>query len=170
VLPFQILSLGVFFRTGYRFASSLVMATGHVFALSICQAIYAVLVVAGAIVGSAWGVAGVATATLGALLVFYLLLYTLASRVNGMRASSLLSALAKPSLVFITTVATSGLARYALLRLEWPPIAVLVGAVVVSLAALLALTIILREKLWGRFLYEQVTGLKRSEGTKAASE
>ncbi len=162
VLPFQILSLGVFFRAAYRFASSIIMATGHVFAMSTCQAIYAVLVVGGAIVGSEWGIPGVAAATLVALLIFYVLLYTLASRVNGLTLGSLFSVLARPSIVFIVVLGTSAFARSSLLSLGWPPLAVLVCAVGIGVAALLGLTFVLRGRLWGDFLYEQAFGSQAS--------
>jgi O-antigen/teichoic acid export membrane protein len=162
IVPFQILALGVFFRTAYRFASSIIMATGHVFAMSVCQAVYAVLVVLGAIIGSQWGIAGVAAATLAALLVFCLLLYGLAARVSGLSIRSLASAFVRPTLVFLVVLATSALSRSLLVGFGWAPWAIMLSAVCFGLAALIALTVVLRNRLWGDFLYEQVAGFQAS--------
>ena len=162
IVPFQILALGVFFRTAYRFASSIIMATGHVFAMSVCQAVYAVLVVLGAIIGSQWGIAGVAAATLAALLVFCLLLYGLAARVSGLSIRSLASAFVRPTLVFLVVLATSALSRSLLVGFGWAPWAIMLSAVCSGLAALIALTVVLRNRLWGDFLYEQVAGFQAS--------
>ena len=155
VAPFQILALGVYFRTGYRFATSIVFATGRVFAFSACQAVYAVLIVAGALYGAQWGIVGVAWATLVALLVFYLLLYALTARVSGAPAISFVGVHARPLLVFAIVLVTSALARGWLLRLDWPSLVVLMVTVTVSVVVLAGATRLLKERLWGNLVYGQ---------------
>lgn len=74
VAPFQVLALGMMFRTSHRMSDSLARATGRVYRRAWRQAMYAVLVFAGALIGQLWGVVGVAVGVLGALLVNYLLM------------------------------------------------------------------------------------------------
>jgi teichuronic acid exporter len=155
VVPFQILSLGIYFRSGYRFAASIVWATGHVFTLSACQGIYGVLIVVGAIFGAQWGIVGVAMATLAALLVFYLLLYAVTARVSGASVLTFFAVHARPILVFAIVLATSLPVRRWLRGVDWPPFAILFATVAVSTVALLGATRMLRQRLWGDFLYEQ---------------
>ncbi len=155
VVPFQILALGLYFRSTQSFAASIILATGHVFSFSACQGIYAVLIVVGGLFGAQWGIAGVAMATLLALFVFYLLLYALAARVSGASLWSLPRVHAGPVLVFAIVVVTAALGRTSLRGLDWPPIAVLVGSVSLGIVALIGLTRLLKNRLWGDFLYQQ---------------
>lgn len=162
VVPFQILSLGVYFRSGYRFAANIVMATGHVFSLSACQGIYGILIVVGAFFGARWGIAGVATATLGALLVFYVLLYGVTARVSGASIGSFMGVHIRPALIFAIILATAAATRSGLLALNWPPLAILIVSVLVGVVALLGATKLLKNRLWGDFLYQQgLTALGR---------
>jgi teichuronic acid exporter len=162
IVPFQILSLGVYFRAGYRFAASIVMATGRVFALSACQGVYGVLIVTGAFFGAQWGIVGVAVATLVALLVFYLLLYAVTARASGGSVWSFLRIHARPTLVFAIVLATAWLIRSWLLGLGWPPLAILLASVTVGIVALLGATRMLGGRLWGDFIYQQgLTALGR---------
>jgi O-antigen/teichoic acid export membrane protein len=155
VIPFQILSLGVYFRSGYRFAASIVFATGHVFALSACQGIYGVMIVGGALFGARWGIFGVATATLLALLVFYVLLYALTARVSGATAWSFIRVHARPALGFVIVLATAALGRTWFLALDWPPMLILIATVALGILALSGATHVLKNRLWGDFLYQQ---------------
>jgi PST family polysaccharide transporter len=162
IVPFQILSLGVYFRAGYRLAASIVLATGHVFSLSACQAIYGILIVVGALLGAQWGIVGVAAATLVALLVFYLLLYALTARVSGASVWSFLRIHARPTLIFAIVLATALPTRGWLLGLDWPPLAILIAAVTLGTVALIGATRMLGNRLWGDFLYQQgLTALGR---------
>lgn len=161
VAPFQVLSLGVYFRTGYRFAASIVMATGHVFALSACQGVYGLLIVIGAVIGSAWGITGVAVATLFALFVFYALLYALTARVSHAPISSFASVHLRPAFVFVIVAATALPLRLWLVELGWPPIAVIAAAVAGGIAALFVATRLVGRRLWGELLHEQGSGVLR---------
>ena len=155
IVPFQILSLGVYFRTGYRFAASIVWAKGRVFALSACQGIYGLLIVVGAVLGAQWGIAGVAVATLVALFLFYLLLYGLTARTIGASLGSFVGVHLGPSAIFLIALVTSAPVRWWLVERGWPPVAVLIAAVAASGVALLCATWWLRHKLWGELVYEQ---------------
>jgi PST family polysaccharide transporter len=135
---------------------------GHVFSLSACQAIYGILIVVGALFGARWGINGVATATLLALLVFYLLLYGLTAKVSGASVWSFLRVHARPSLVFVIVLATASLGRSWLLRLDLPPVVILIATVTLGIVALIGATRLLENRLWGDFLYEQgLTALGR---------
>ena len=155
VVPFQILSLGVYFRAGYRFATSIILATGHVFSLSACQAVYGALIVGGALWGARWGIAGIAVATLFALLVFYLLLYGLATRASGASMSSFFAVHARPALLFAIVLGTALAARASLLHLDWPALAILAGSVSLSVVVLAVATRFVGAALWGDLLYQQ---------------
>jgi len=155
IVAFQILSLGLYFRAAYGFSASIVFATGHVFSLSACQGVYGILIVVGALFGTNWGIAGVAIATLLALLVFYLLLYALAARVSGGSAWSFLSVHGRPTLVFVIVLVTAALGRGSLAGLGLPPIVVLSATVAFGVVALLGATRVLGSRLWGELLYQQ---------------
>jgi PST family polysaccharide transporter len=68
IIPFQILALGILPRVSYKIDNSLARALGFVYQRSIRDAVYAVAVVLGAWVGLHWGLAGVATGVLGAVI------------------------------------------------------------------------------------------------------
>jgi O-antigen/teichoic acid export membrane protein len=74
VPPFQVLALGMMFRTSYRLSDSLARATGKVYRRAWRQAFYAGLVFVGALLGRPWGVTGVAFGVLAALFLNYLLM------------------------------------------------------------------------------------------------
>lgn len=69
VAPFQVLALGMMFRTCYRMSDSLSRATGRVYRRAWRQGLFALLVFVGALVWRTWGVVGVAG---GVLLAFFL--------------------------------------------------------------------------------------------------
>lgn len=74
VSPFQVLALGMMFRTSYRMSDSLSRATGKVYRRAWRHAVYAGLVFLGAWVGHYRGVTGVAVGVLGALFINFLLM------------------------------------------------------------------------------------------------
>jgi O-antigen/teichoic acid export membrane protein len=82
VPPFQVLALGMMFRTSYRMSDSLSRATGKVYRRAWRQALYAALVFLGAWIGQFWGVSGVAVGVLVALLINYLLMAQLSLSVG----------------------------------------------------------------------------------------
>lgn len=80
VIPFQILTLGLYFRLDYKMGGSLARAMGFVYKLARLKVIYAVSVLAGAWIGHFWGLTGVATAVTLALAVHFVLSLRLSLR------------------------------------------------------------------------------------------
>lgn len=139
VVPFQILTLGMFLRTSYRISDVVARATGAVYRRAWRQTVYMLCVVVGAWFGRRLGIAGVALGVLGALAVNYLLMNQLGLRLAHLswrrfwRAH--LSALLTAGLA---GAATWGLA--ALLRSRSvPPAAILAIVLIVDLGAALLL-------------------------------
>jgi O-antigen/teichoic acid export membrane protein len=82
VAPFQVLALGVTFRTSYRMSDSLSRATGKVYRRAWRQILYAALVFLGAFIGHYRGLTGVATGVLAALFINFLLMAQLSVSVG----------------------------------------------------------------------------------------
>jgi PST family polysaccharide transporter len=70
--PFQVLTLGMIFRTSSRMSDSLSRATGRVYRRAWRQLLFAGMVFLGAWIGQRWGVTGVASGVLCALFLNYL--------------------------------------------------------------------------------------------------
>lgn len=155
VLPFQILSLGLYFRSAYSLSASIVFATGHVFWLSACQAAYGILVVGGALFAARWGIPGVAVAVLGALFIFYVFLYALAARISGAPASSFWRVHVRPMGVLGIVFATALLSHFAFAHLEASALVEVIITVLLGVMFLAAATWLLGERLWGPLLYTQ---------------
>lgn len=77
VLPFQILAIGMLFRTSYKMSDSIARSTGAVYRRAWRQIIYAGLVVLGAWIGQHWGIVGVAWGALAALTVNFIVMAAL---------------------------------------------------------------------------------------------
>jgi O-antigen/teichoic acid export membrane protein len=67
--PFQVLALGMLFRTSYKMSDSLARSAGAVYRRAWRQIVYAALVIAGAWLGKGWGATGVACGVLAAVTV-----------------------------------------------------------------------------------------------------
>lgn len=141
--PFNIMVLGMLFRTSYKLSDALTTATGHVYPRALRQGVYATLVVGGALVGQQWGIEGVAAALLVALTVNFLLMAQLALRVTDTPWSSLFASHV-PGLIMAAVVAvpTYGVARIlrqgatpdALVLVVAGGVATLVGVVTLRVA------------------------------------
>ncbi len=133
VAPFQVLVLGMTFRTCHRLSDSLSRATGKVYRRAWRQGLYAGLVFLGALIGQMWGLTGVAAGVLGALTVNYVLMAQLCFGVIEVSwARFVLVQLPAVRLAVVTGAAT--LAGAAGPRaLGWPPAA---GLAIGTLAAL----------------------------------
>lgn len=129
VPPFQILALGMMFRTSSRISDSLSRATGRVYRRAWRQAFYAGLVFGGAWVGHPWGMTGVALGVLGALLVNYLLMAHLS--LNLARVTWARFAQAQLPAVWLAgaTAAVALLAVTGTRHLDWPPLLGLITGV-----------------------------------------
>jgi hypothetical protein len=91
---------------------------------------------------------------LGALLVFYTLLYILTARSSGAPGWSFIRVHARPALVFAIVLFTAAPIRSWLHTLAWRPLPILIVSVSVSGVALLGATKLLKNRLWGDFLYQ----------------
>lgn len=83
IVPVQVLSLGMLFRTSYKIGDSLARATGAVYRRAWRQALYAAAVIGGAWIGQHWGITGVAVGVLGALAFNFLLTAQLSVTITG---------------------------------------------------------------------------------------
>ena len=77
ILPFQVLAIGMLFRTSYKISDSIARSTGAVYRRAWRQVIYAFLVIGGSMVGQRWGIVGVAWGSLIALTINFILLASL---------------------------------------------------------------------------------------------
>ena len=84
VLPLQILSIGLVFRTGYKVSDSLVRATGAVYQGAWRQWIYALSVVTFSAIGTTKGLPGVAFGVVAAVILKYGLLAQLSLKLTAM--------------------------------------------------------------------------------------
>jgi O-antigen/teichoic acid export membrane protein len=92
IVPFQILAVGMLFRTSYKVSASVARATGAAYHSAWRQAVYALMVVTGALIGQLWGVAGVAVGVLVALFIFFALMAQLSVRLTSIRWRDYLAA------------------------------------------------------------------------------
>jgi O-antigen/teichoic acid export membrane protein len=84
VASFQILALGMLFRTSYKMSDSLARSTGVVYQRALRQILYAALVLLGSWIGQFWGIAGVAWGALIALTANFFVMADLSLRVAGL--------------------------------------------------------------------------------------
>jgi PST family polysaccharide transporter len=130
VPPFQVLALGMMFRTSFRMSDSLSRATGRVYRRAWRQVLYAALVFLGAWVGRYQGLTGVAAGVLVALFINYVAMAELSLNVIQISwpqfIRSQLPAVRLTIVVGVVTIAAAaGLRRFGL-----PPLAgLLVGSV-----------------------------------------
>ncbi len=86
----SVLSLGVFFRTAYKCADTLVKSLGAVYRHAFRQALYTTLVLAGSFIGAQqWGLVGVAWAVVLAVAVHYVVITDLAVKMTGVTWSEI---------------------------------------------------------------------------------
>jgi O-antigen/teichoic acid export membrane protein len=134
VPPFQVLALGMMFRTSYRMSDSLSRATGRVYRRAWRQAMYALQVFLGAWIGPRHGIAGVAVGVLGALFVNYILMAHLGLSVLQIRWPSF-ARVQLPALWLTMVVGTVTLAIMAGTRhLNLPPLAGLLAGLAAAIS------------------------------------
>lgn len=139
VASFQILAIGMLFRTSYKMSDSLARSTGAVYRRAWRQILYAALVVLGAWIGQHWGIAGVAWGALAALTVNFFVMADLSMDVAQLTWASFwqahLPAVRLTLVSFPVVWATTTLLR----SMGAPPLAVLAVAGSVGAATVLAL-------------------------------
>ncbi|NJO33276.1 MAG: hypothetical protein HC869_09115 [Rhodospirillales bacterium] len=92
VTPLRILAVGLVFRVSCRIADGTAAASGAVYGAAFRQAVYAMAVIAGTLIGQHWGLRGVAVGVVIALAFNYVLVSRLALTVTAMPAAELLRA------------------------------------------------------------------------------
>lgn len=128
VVPFQVLAVGMLFRTSYKISDSLVRAKGAVYQRAWRQAIYALSAFIGAFVGQHWGLFGVALGILASIIVNFILMAHLSMSLIQMKWRTFLS-VHLPSLIFtvlsmcllgpvVSILRASGLSSFVILLLS----------------------------------------------------
>jgi PST family polysaccharide transporter len=92
VEPVAILSLGLALGLGNQVAIAVFMALARTRELVVRQSVFAVLVIAGSLIGSRWGLSGVCAGILASTFVSYLLSVHLANRLMSVDAAAFLKA------------------------------------------------------------------------------
>jgi O-antigen/teichoic acid export membrane protein len=83
VLPLQILCGAGYFRALYHLSGVVAHSAGRVYVEALCQVMYATLVIVGAMIGSQYGLASVATAVAVAIVCMFVATGHLALRITG---------------------------------------------------------------------------------------
>jgi PST family polysaccharide transporter len=84
VRPLQVLGVAMYFRSGSMVGNSLANASGAVGRSAARTALYAVSVVVGAWIGSRWGLVGVASGVVGAVVLNFVVVFHLVHRLTGL--------------------------------------------------------------------------------------
>jgi O-antigen/teichoic acid export membrane protein len=92
VVPFRLFTFSLLFHMSSMISDTLTKATGAVYARAVRQAVYAAMVIGGAVIGQRWGVGGVAVAVSIAMGVNFLSMAQLSRSVTGISWGRLLRA------------------------------------------------------------------------------
>jgi PST family polysaccharide transporter len=149
VLPFQILSLGTLFRTGYKMGDSVALATGTVYRRSLRELAYASAVIVGGWSGAHRGLAGVAVAVLLAITLNYILVVVMSKQILSFSWREFLSSQSPGVLLALLVALVAGPTRYLLVSADMPSIPRL-GLTLVITLAFLAAVIWLKPTIVGR--------------------
>jgi PST family polysaccharide transporter len=139
IAPFQILAIGMLFRTSYKMSDSITRSTGAVYRRAWRQALYAVLVVGGAWIGQHWGITGVAWGTLAALTVNFLMMAQLGLDVGHLTWSDF--GRAHEPAVYLTMACAPVIWGATTLLRQWglPPVSIVIGVSLLALGTALLL-------------------------------
>jgi O-antigen/teichoic acid export membrane protein len=141
VAPFQILAIGMLFRTSYKMSDSIARSTGAVYRRAWRQIIYAALVVLGAWIGQHWGIAGVAWGALAALTVNFFMMAELSLSVAGIDWATFWRAHVPAVWLTIGSFPFVWASAAVLRRWDLPPLGVLGITTVVACAVVLLLCV-----------------------------
>jgi O-antigen/teichoic acid export membrane protein len=154
IVPLQILAAGMFFRTGYKMASTLARSKGAVYEAAWREGVYAILVLLGAWAAHPFGIAGVASAVVLAVTIQFILLAHLGLRLTGMTWSEFIAAhVPGVTLGVVVGGVVLGMAEFTR-EWGWPALGILLVAVLGALAtayaffALLPASIVGKDSLW----------------------
>lgn len=136
IVPFQIFSAGLLFRTSYKISDSLARAMGTVYQRALRQAVYAVAVVVGAFIGSQYGLSWVALGVTGAIILNYLLMAQLSLRTAPIGWGHFFFRQGRGLVLAAVTAAAAVPAVLALRGADAGNLATIVGGTLAALAAL----------------------------------
>jgi PST family polysaccharide transporter len=161
IAPLQLLCMGGVFHSIYNLGDSLARAKGAVYLKFWCHAVYAAGVIVGSIVGTSWGINGVAVGVVMALAVIYLLLGRLSIYLSESTwREFFLSQL--PGLIFGVSVAAFALPVTLLLRsAQIPHLVILAATLAMSLIGALLAALVLPRPWLNRISLGAIDRLKR---------
>lgn len=137
VVPFQIFSAGLLFRTSYKISDSLARAMGTVYQRALRQAVYAVAVVVGAFVGSQYdSLNWVAVGVTGAIVLNYLLMAQLSLKTAPITWGQFFFRQGRGVLLAVITAAAAVPAVLALRSADAGNLVTIVGGTLAVLAVL----------------------------------
>lgn len=142
VLPLQILSLSIPFRTTVRVCDSLVRAVGAVYQSAARKALFAILVVLGSWIGHFWRLEGVAIAVTIATAVNFLLMMHLGLVLTGIHLKTFISMLTPGTSVSLLTLVVSAATCHLLRIVEIAPFVILVSTILTTITTAGLVTII----------------------------
>jgi O-antigen/teichoic acid export membrane protein len=138
--PLAILSVGLIFHLNQQVIGSIAVATGAVYQTAWRHAVLAVAVVIGALMGQIWGLVGVAFGVLAALMLNYVLMSRLASRLTGLGLGTMLRAHVPGALLTLAVAGAALVTRGAMVGFDLPsPVVLLACAAAAALAAIASL-------------------------------
>jgi O-antigen/teichoic acid export membrane protein len=113
VLPLQLFSLGLLWRTGMKMSNSIIRACGAVNLFAICQTFYAITTLSFAWIASRWGIPGVCIGVLTSIFICYSLTVWLSLSLTKVTATQFITDHLPAFLLTAMVVLTGyGLTRY----------------------------------------------------------
>lgn len=142
IVPFQIMTLTLFARTGYKLSDSLAKATGAVYSRAVRELLYAVMVVVGTWIGYHWGIRGASIGVSLAILLNWVLGLTLSRRILGLSRRDIGRVYLKPIVFGLITSLVTWLVRRGVAELfPSSSVMVLVTTVLTSLTFVTAMSL-----------------------------
>ena len=132
VAPFQILAVGMLFRTSYKLSDSVARATGAVYNRAWRQAIFAVAVLLGSLIGQFWGVEGVAIGVSAAIALNFFLMASLSLRLTHLSAKEFLLSHSPAAALSAVTVPVAWMCAQYLRHSGVSPLVILLNVCLVS--------------------------------------
>lgn len=147
ILPLQILSIGVTFRTMGRISDAFIHAVGSVYSSALRKYIYASLVIVGSLICLPWGIVGVAIAVTLATLLNYMLIIKLGLSLTNIRWRDHLHDLLPGVVLSIVVVLPTVITVSSLREVVSLPLIILIISSLVSLGIATAFILIFPQTL-----------------------
>ena len=143
IVPFQIMSLVLFARTGYKLSDSLAKATGAVYSRATRELLYALLVITSTWVGYHWGIFGVSVGVSLAILTNWIIGLALSCRILGLTWREIARVHRRPVTLGLITAGVTWFIRTGVAAVvSSSPIIVLTTTLVISLSILVVVSLI----------------------------